>query len=112
MKHVMNLQPEPFNKIKDGLKIIELRLFDEKRQIVNIGDIITFQKEPDRSETIDTKVVALLRYPTFKDLINDFPVSCFGDDDKETLIKKVHVFYSEKEELETGVLGIKIELIK
>ena len=29
----MKLNEEPFSKIKDGSKTIEMRLFDEKRQI-------------------------------------------------------------------------------
>ena len=32
MTHFMQLQPSPFEMIKDGTKTIELRLFDEKRK--------------------------------------------------------------------------------
>jgi ASC-1-like (ASCH) protein len=107
----MKLQPESFGKIKNGSKTIELRLFDEKRQMINIGDVIEFQKEPDKTEIAETEVVALLRYHCFKDLIDDFPLECFDDDNKEILIEKVHEFYSEEEEQKYGVLGIKIQLI-
>ena len=31
--HNMNLNNSPFNRIKDGTKIIELRLNDEKKEI-------------------------------------------------------------------------------
>lgn len=111
MKHIMKLQPESFSKIKNGSKTIELRLFDEKRKVIDIGDIIEFQKEPDKTEIVETEVVALLRYPYFKDLIGDFPIEYFGDNNKEILIEKVHQFYSEDEERKCGVLGIKIQLI-
>ena len=40
--HVMNLTPSPLEKIRSGIKTIELRLYDEKRQAVSIGDTITF----------------------------------------------------------------------
>ena len=40
MTHILKLQPKFFDFIKDGTKRIELRLFDEKRQQININDII------------------------------------------------------------------------
>lgn len=43
----MNLQPRYFDFIKDGTKRIELRLFDEKRQQIQLGDIIEFAKSED-----------------------------------------------------------------
>ena len=42
MEHEMKLQPEYYNFILNGTKRIEIRLFDEKRQQINIGDIIKF----------------------------------------------------------------------
>lgn len=32
----------PFEKIKSGSKTIEMRLFDEKRQRISVGDFIEF----------------------------------------------------------------------
>ena len=42
MRHQMKLFKEPFLRIKEKRKIIEVRLFDEKRQKVSIGDEIEF----------------------------------------------------------------------
>ena len=42
MLHQMNLQPQPFNMIRSGQKTFELRLYDEKRQKVHVGDEIEF----------------------------------------------------------------------
>ncbi len=36
--HQMKLQNSPFQKIQKGMKTIELRLYDEKRQKVKVGD--------------------------------------------------------------------------
>jgi ASC-1-like (ASCH) protein len=110
INHSMKLTPEPFNKIADGSKKIELRLFDEKRQKINLGDTITFLRESEQTTRIMTKVVGLLRYPTFADLINDLPTSYFGHTDKSTLIDGVHRFYSAEDEANYGVLGIKLVL--
>lgn len=68
----MNLKSEYFDKIKNGSKTIELRLFDEKRQQLNLNDIIVFNKEPERTEQINVSIVGLLRYNSFQDLLQGF----------------------------------------
>ena len=44
-KHIMKLSPEPLKKIKAGLKTIELRLYDDKRKNIFVGDNITYLKQ-------------------------------------------------------------------
>ena len=43
MKHFMHLKAEPFDLIWNGQKTIELRLYDEKRRSVSVGDLIEFE---------------------------------------------------------------------
>ena len=107
--HKMRLQSEPFEKIKSGTKRIELRLFDEKRKLINIGDTIEFQKQSEETEMLHVKVVALLRYRSFSELFDDFVPEIFGGKDKISLLEGVHQFYSPEREKEYGVLGIRIE---
>jgi ASC-1-like (ASCH) protein len=40
MKHYMKLQNDPFTKIKNKTKTIEMRLNDEKRRKIKIHDLI------------------------------------------------------------------------
>ena len=42
MRHIMNLNPIPFEMIRSGKKTIELRINDEKRQFINKNDEIEF----------------------------------------------------------------------
>lgn len=42
MLHKMKLQEDPFKRIKNGTKTVEFRLYDEKRQSIQIGDEIEF----------------------------------------------------------------------
>lgn len=42
MKHEMKLKAQFFNYIKNGTKRIELRLNDEKRRKIKLGDTIKF----------------------------------------------------------------------
>ena len=113
MVHKMKLQPKYFDYIKYGTKRIELRLYDEKRKNIQLDDEIIFLKEPEQTESIKTKVVALLRYKSFADLLDDFDISVLADNslNKEELLKILQDFYSIEEQLEFGVLGIKIEIV-
>lgn len=113
MKHEMKLQPEYYNYILNGTKRIEIRLFDEKRQQIKIGDVIKFLKEPELNESFNAKVVGLLRYNSFEDMFKDFDISVLSDDSmtKEELTTVLEQFYTKKKQEQYGVLGIRIELL-
>ena len=42
MNHKMKLQPKYYDFILNGTKRIEIRLNDEKRKTIKVGDTITF----------------------------------------------------------------------
>lgn len=109
--HEMNLQPKYFDFIKGGTKRIELRLYDEKRQSIQLGDIIEFAKSDD--EKFKAEVVGLLRYNSFADLFEDFDISILADASmtKQELLEVLGEFYSEEKQAEFGVIGIRIKLI-
>lgn len=65
----MTLHNEPFLKIKLGQKDIELRLCDEKRERVLIGDCVVF-KNKDTNETLKRKVVGILKAELFSGLFD------------------------------------------
>ena len=113
MIHEMKLQPEYYNYILNGTKRIEIRLFDEKRQKIKIGDTIKFLKEPELTESFNAKVVDLLRYNNFEDMFKDYDISILADKSmtKEELITVLEQFYTKEKQEIYGVLGIKIELI-
>lgn len=113
MEHELKLQPEYYNFILNGTKRIEIRLFDEKRQQIKIGDTIKFLKEPELNESFKVKVVGLLRYNSFEDLFKDFDISVLADKSmtKEQLIGVLEQFYTKEKQQTYGVLGIRIELI-
>ena len=113
MIHEMKLQPKYYDYILNGTKRIEIRLFDEKRQQIKIGDTIKFFKEPELKESFDVKVVGLLRYNSFEDMFKDFDISVLSDKSmtKEELINVLEQFYTKEKQKEYGVLGIRIELL-
>lgn len=107
----MNLQPKYFDFIKAGTKRIELRIYDEKRRSIQLGDIIEFAKSDD--EKFKAKVVGLLRYNSFANLFEDFDISILADSSmtKQELLEVLGEFYSEEKQAEFGVIGIRIKLI-
>ncbi len=113
MNYEMKLQEKYYNYTLNGTKRIELRLNDEKRRNINIGDTITFKKEPELKESFDAKVVALLKYDSFEKLFEDFDISILADSEmsKKELLNVLEKFYTKEKQKKYGVLGIKIEII-
>ena len=109
MKHEMGLQAKYFDFIKNGTKRIELRLFDEKRRGIKIGDTIEFTN-PD-GEKLSVKVVGLLRYGSFEDLFRDFDISILADESmtKRELLNVLNEFYPAEKQAEMGVVGVRVE---
>lgn len=108
----MKLAKAPFEKIKNGQKIIEARLYDKKRQQINIGDRIEFVCDDNQIKSITAKIKALYRYQSFDDLFSDFPPEYFGESSKESLLKEIRKFYTVEKERFYNVIGIKLELEK
>ncbi len=114
MMRQMKLFSELFFRIKEGKKIIEVRLFDEKRQKVSVGDEIEFSLIDNQDEKILVKVIGLSRFWSFKDLYSSFHYSMFGHTHGTTLndqIKDIEKCYSKEEEKKYGVLGIHVKII-
>lgn len=113
MIHEMKLQPEYFNFILNGTKRIEIRLNDEKRQNIKLGDKIKFLKESDLNESFEAQVIGLLRYNSFEEMFKDYDISILSDKSmtKEELISVLEQFYTKEKQEKYGVLGIRIELI-
>lgn len=110
MKHATNLQNRYFDFIKNGTKRIELRLNDEKRAKIQLGEEISFAKND--GEKLTAKVVGLLQYDNFANLFRDFPIEILSDKSmtKNELRKTVEEFYLPEKQREFGVLGIRLEL--
>lgn len=112
MVHEMKLNDNPFKKIKAGTKKIEMRLYDEKRKKINIGDIIEFTSR-ETGEVIKAKVLNLHIVKSFEELYNMFDKVLLGYDKlEEACYTDMEQYYSKDEIDACGVVGIEIELIK
>ena len=108
--HQLKLATEPFNAIISGNKTIESRLYDAKRQKIQIGDRIIFTNRDNSEQTATAEVVGLLRYATFRDLFSHNNPRKFGGDNVEWLENQISEFYSLSDQLENGVIGIEFEI--
>lgn len=111
MIHKMDLWHESFEKIKEKTKTIEMRLNDEKRSIIKIGDIIEFT-DTSSGEKIRCTVLNLFRYADFETLYQNHNKQSIGYRENETADPAdMFAYYSEEKIRKYGVLGIEITVI-
>ncbi len=110
--HQLKLATEPFNAIISGNKTIESRLYDVKRQKIQIGDRIIFTNRDNSEQTVTAEVVGLLRYATFRDLFSHNNPRKFGGDNVEWLENQISEFYSIEDQKIYGVIGIEFKVCR
>lgn len=111
MTHEMNLWHESFEKIKSKTKTIELRLNDEKRSVIEAGDIIEFT-DTNSGEKIRCHVLNLFRYAAFETLYLNHDKLSIGYRENETADPAdMLAYYSEDKIKKYGVVGIEITVI-
>ncbi len=112
MLHKMKLQQAPFSQMAKGKKTIELRLWDEKRQKIAVGDMILFTCNFDASRSVMCTVVALYRFSSFDELYATLPMEkCGYDNPKIANPEDMLAYYSLEEQNRYGVVGIEIKIL-
>lgn len=109
----MKLLPKPYDMIASGKKTIELRLLDEKRSQIKVGDIIVFT-QAFSSESVTSKVLALHKFNTFEELYKSLPLLKCGYTEEnvaDASYQDMTAYYSLEEQRRYGVVGIEIALI-
>ena len=108
MIHKMNLWNESFSAIKNRTKTIEMRLCDEKRSIICIGDIIEFTNTKT-NEICECVVTNLYKYESFNELYKHHNKIAIGYADNEIADPNDMLAYYSAENIEKyGVLGIEV----
>ncbi len=108
--HQMKLSAEPFEMIKSGEKTIELRLNDEKRQRLKVGDEITFTNTAS-GEALKRTVLKLHRFESFDELYSSLPLLKCGytEDNIDTArASDMEKYYSAEDQAKYGALGIEL----
>ena len=106
----MKLKIGPFEQIRSGNKTIELRLYDEKRQKVKIGDRIVFSNV-ETGESLCMTVLKLHKFDTFDELYKSLPLLKCGytiENVDKADSSDMELYYSVAEQKKNGVIGIEL----
>ena len=112
--HEMRLADEPFDMMVSGKKTVEVRLNDEKRRELSVGDIIIFYRKSCLSDMCAVTVVGLRDYKKFSELFSTERLADTGciEMTAEQAAQSMYKYYSPAQEEKDGVLAIEIRLIE
>ena len=113
MEMIVHLHPDVFELVIQGEKDVEVRVNDEKRRKLKVGDTLLFLKRPDDQESIKALVKKLVTFSSFQEVIDAYPMKriYLEGTTKEEYIELMKKFYSDEEVLENGIVAIEFELI-
>lgn len=109
--HKLNVREKYYNLIKSGQKTIELRLYDDKRKAIKIGDVIEFTNNSDSNDNFEAKVINLHQAKDFAALCEKIDCHKAGMNSNEELVKVLKEFYPIERQKELGVVGIEVKKI-
>ncbi|MFA7301476.1 MAG: ASCH domain-containing protein [Candidatus Shapirobacteria bacterium] len=107
----MHLNDESFEMVKSGKKTMEMRIYDEKRQKIDMGDEIVFINKETK---ILVKITRLFVASSFEILFNKIGGIKAGwkkNDNVAKMAKDMRKIYSTDEENKWGVVGIEFEVL-
>ena len=107
-----HLDSDIFDIIVNKDKDVEIRLNDEKRRKLKIGDTLVFLKRPDDIENISATVTNLVYFDNFIDVTNYYEMKRIYLDNtsKEDYINLMKRFYSDEDVSKYGVVAIEFNL--
>ena len=108
----MKVQEKYYNLLKSGIKTIELRLYDDKRKKIKIGDELIFENLSNPKDYFTGVVKNLYRASDFGSLAEQISPEKAGFQSKDEMIKTMKTFYPTDRQKEDGVLGIEIKIKK
>ncbi len=114
MTHYMNLNPQPFAMIESGQKTIELRLWDERRQGIQVGDTILFTHTENSEKSLTVTVRKLHIFDSFAQLYQKLPLLQCGytlENVARAHPSDMDQYYSAEKQKQYGVVGIDIRLL-
>ena len=110
MVYNMKLHHRPFTLIKSGRKNIEMRLNDDKRKLLKVGDMVEFT-DITTQETLTCTVVKLHVYASFDELYKNHDKISIGYMENEVADPKdMLAYYTQKEIDGCGVVGIEVKI--
>ncbi len=116
VNHTMGVFEDAFDRINNGIQTLDVKIYDDKRRSIKIGDTITMYNLSDIDSTITVIVRDILRFDTFAQAYQyEQNMRLFGGeltDNIDTMLKKIYRIYSQNEEIKYGVAVFRIELLE
>ncbi len=109
MKHFMNLSSNAYTLIDNEQKTVEMRLYDEKRRLLNINDVIIFKNIKNQNE-LKVKIIDLKVFSSFEELYKNYNKIALGYLENEEANPKDMLEYYLQEDIDKyGVIAIEIK---
>jgi ASC-1-like (ASCH) protein len=106
----MNLNPRPFEAIKERRKTVEMRLNDERRRYIRPGDFILFTNTEIKEELL-VRVVERREFESFNALYDSYPKRAIGyADDEDAKPSDMLQYYTVEQIKEHGALALGVSL--
>lgn len=112
MEMIVHLHPEIFELVGEDIKDVEVRVNDEKRRKLKIGDTLLFVNRGNEEETIRVEVMDLIYYSSFEDVTKVFPMERIykAGVSVSDYIALMNQFYSQEEIKKYGIVAIKFRM--
>ena len=108
----MTLADGPFNAMVNGKKSVEVRLNDEKRKALNVGDVLRFRRKSNPTRYVHAQIVSLDRFDTFSEAFASEKIllgAALALTPEES-VEEMSKYYTKEREKACGVLCIGIQL--
>ena len=109
--HRMHLEPKAYARMEDEKKTIELRLYDEKRRRIQVGDVIRFESTDDETDVLFAWVTGMRFFASFDELYAALPLTACGyapEAAKTASPRDMDRYYSPEAQRQWGVVGIEL----
>ena len=108
MEMIVHLDSDIFDIVDSGTKDVEIRLNDEKRRQLKVGDTLVFLRRPDDIDSIEATITNLVYLNSFEDAFNSYEMKrvYLENTSKEDYINLMKRFYSDEEVSKYGVVAI------
>lgn len=111
--YIMKVKPEYFDKIKNGKKLYEIRLLDDKRKLLKVGDSVLLKKEPDMFDGIVIRITEIKHFNTFLEMAQRLSIKDIGFEGKTAAeVNDIyHQIYKVEDEVRYGVVALKFDVL-
>ena len=114
MEMIVHLHPLVFDIVLNKDKDVEIRVNDEKRRKLSIGDTLVFLNRANEQEQLKATITNLVYFNNFLEVTDYYDMKriYLEDTTKENYINLMKQFYNDEEVNKYGVVAIEFKLEK